>query len=69
MDIRADRIDEGIQLWFRGESIPIPVDSAPEMIQELSKKEGRSATALGDLAGLGPDTRLKVIKALQNALD
>ena len=69
MDIKAERIDRGIRLWLDAGPILIPVDSAPEMIEELSKPEGRSATALGDLAGLGPDTRLKVIKALQDALD
>ena len=68
MDIRTERMNGDIRLWLNGAPILIPVDSAPEMIEELSKPEGRSATALGDLAGLGKDTRLKVIKALQNAL-
>ena len=69
MDIGAERIDRDIRLWLSAGSILIPVDSAPEMIEELSKTEGRSATALGDLAFWGSDTRLKVIKALQDALD
>ena len=69
MDIRAERIDGDIRLWLSGKSILIPVDSAPAMLEELYKEEGRSVTALGDLAGLGRDTRVKVIKALQDALD
>ena len=62
MDIRAERIDGDIRLWLSGKSILIPVDSAPAMLEELYKEEGRSVTALGDLAGLGRDTRVKVIK-------
>ena len=69
MDIRAERTDGDIQLWWNGKRILIPVASAPAMIEELSKTDGRSATALGDLSRLGRDTRLKVIKALQDALD
>ena len=69
MDIRAERTDSDIQLWLDANPIFIPVGSAPEMIEELSKTEGRGATALGDLRGLASATRLRVIQALQDALD
>ena len=68
MDIKAERTNGDIRLWLDTKPILIPVVSAPAMIEELRKEEGRSVTALGDLAGLGRDTRLKVIKALRDAL-
>ena len=68
-NILAEPHDDGIRLVLYGTEHQLTLEAAQEISQALFQPRDDSSVRLdGELLVLGPDTRLKVAEALQDAL-
>ena len=70
-NILAEPLDEGIRLVLFGKEYQLTLEAAQEISQTLFQPRDDSGSVRldGELAVLGPDTRLRVAEALRDALD
>ena len=67
-DIWAEKDGDQMLVCVYGKKGSMPLEAVPEMAQALRSGERISLVLEGETEFLGPDTRLKVVEALEDAL-